>query len=355
MYLVIMAGGVGKRFWPRSRKYNPKQFLNIVSDDSMLKLTFNRLKKISPTDKIYVVAGKHLREKIHDELEELPEENYISEPSGKSTTPCIGLAANLIHKRDPNAVIGIFPSDHLIRDLARFEECVEKGRQAALNNNALVTFGIRPTRPATGYGYIQYNQSDKIEEGVYKVKTFAEKPDKNTAQKFLEHGNFLWNSGMFIWQAETILKEIDQHLPDLGHSLKKLYPEIGKPDYQEKLEEEWGTIRKESIDYGVMEKAKKVYVVKSNFTWNDVGSWDAVYELEEKDENDNVLKGENVKAVDTNGCYIYSDGQLISTIGVKDLVIVQEENATIVAKRGETEKVKKLVNRLRCENRDEYL
>lgn len=355
MYLVIMAGGVGKRFWPRSRKHNPKQFLNIVSDDSMLKLTFDRLKKISPTDKIYVVAGEHLREKIHNELKELPEENYISEPSGKSTAPCIGLAANLIHKRDPDAVIGIFPADHLIRDLARFEECVEKGRQAALNNNALVTFGIRPTRPATGYGYIQYNQSDKIEEGVYKVKTFAEKPDINTAQKFLEHGNFLWNSGMFIWQAETILKEIGQHLPDLGHSLKKLYPEIGKPDYQEKLEEEWGTIRKESIDYGVMEKAKKVYVVKSNFTWNDVGSWDAVYELEAKDENKNVLKGENVKAVDTESCYIYSDGQLISTIGVKDLVIVQEENATIIAKRGETEKVKKLVNRLRCENRDEYL
>lgn len=355
MYLVIMAGGVGKRFWPRSRKNNPKQFLNIVSDKSMLKLTFNRLQKISSTDKIFVVAGEHLKEKIYNELDELPKRNYISEPSGKSTAPCIGLAAAAIKKREPEAVIGIFPADHLIKDDEKFKQCVKIGEEAARQNDALVTFGIEPTRPATGYGYIQYNKSDVIEKGIHKVKTFAEKPDKDTAEKFLEHGNFLWNSGMFIWKADTILKKIEKHLPDLGHSLNKIYAALDQHDYPEKLKQEWSTIRSQSIDYGVMEKAENVYVVQSEFSWNDVGSWDAVYELEKKDDNRNVIKGENIKSLETEGCYIYSDGSLISTIGVKDLVIVKENDAIIITKRGKTEKIKKLVNRLKCEGKEEYL
>jgi mannose-1-phosphate guanylyltransferase len=355
MYLVIMAGGVGKRFWPRSRKDNPKQFLNIVSDKSMLKLTFNRLKKISSTDKIFVVAGENLREKIYNELEELPEGNYISEPSGKSTAPCIGLAAAVIKKRDPEAVIGIFPADHLIKNDQKFIQCVETGEKAARQNEALVTFGIEPTRPATGYGYIQYTESDVIEKGVHKVKTFAEKPDKDTAKKFLEHGNFLWNSGMFIWKADIILEKIEKYLPDLGHSLNKIYAALDQQNYPEKLQQEWSTIRSQSIDYGVMEKADNVYVVQSEFSWNDVGSWDVVYELEVKDKNGNVIKGENIKSLETEGCYIHSDGALISTIGVKDLIIVQEKDAILIAKKGKTETIKKLVNRLKCEGKEEYL
>ncbi|MCF7885605.1 MAG: NTP transferase domain-containing protein [Candidatus Marinimicrobia bacterium] len=355
MYLVILAGGVGKRFWPRSRRNNPKQFLNIASDQSMLKLTYNRLKHISSAEKIFVVARESLREKIQAELTELPLENYISEPSGKSTAPCIGLAAAIIQDRDPDATIGVFPADHLIQDVEKFDECVRCGEKLTEEHDALVTFGIEPTKPATGYGYIQYNESEKINNDSYKVKTFAEKPDKKTAKKFLEYGNFLWNSGMFIWKANTILQAIDQHLPDLGHSLKKISDKIGTPDFKQTLQQEWGTIRKESIDYGVMEKADNVYVVQSDFRWSDVGSWDAVYEIEKKDENNNVIKGDNIKTLETEGCYIYSSGNLISTIGLEDIVVVQEKNATVIARRGETEKIKKLVNRLKCEDKEEYL
>lgn len=355
MHLVIMAGGVGKRFWPRSRKNNPKQFLNITSDQSMLRLTYERLKRISPADKIYVVAGEYLKKKICKELKDLPEANYISEPSGKSTAPCIGLAASIIKKRDPEALMGVFPADHLIKDFNKFKNCIESGKRVAKEHEALVTFGIEPTRPATGYGYIQFNRSQNLNGNVYKIKTFAEKPDKDTAKRFLDHGNFLWNSGMFLWQAETILQAIDRHLPEIGHSLKKISKSIGKPTYQKVLQDEWSTIRGKSIDYGVMEKADNVYVVESDFTWNDVGSWDVVYKLAEKDKMGNVVKGENIKTLDTEGSYIYSDGNLIATIGVEDLIIVQEKNATIIAKRGQTEKIKKLVNRLKCDGKEEYL
>ena len=346
MYAVIMAGGVGKRFWPRSRKDRPKQLLDIVSDQSMLRLTYERMKKLTEERKIFVVAGQNLAEQIFYELPELPERNLIAEPSGKNTAPCIGLAAISIIQKDPNAVIGVFPADHLIMDTKAFKKAVDNGVQLARDHVALITFGIIPTRPATGYGYIQYSKNDVVyKDSIYKVKTFAEKPNPATAKRFLDSGEFLWNSGMFIWKAENILNAIKLFLPEMHESLQNIGEAVDTSKYQSVLKKQWATIHSDSIDYGVMEKAKNVYVVRGSFDWSDVGSWDAVYEIKKKDKNGNVIIGE-VVSIDTKNSYIYSRKNLISTIGVKNLIIIQSKNSTLIVNRNDTERVKDLVDML---------
>jgi len=344
MYAVIIAGGVGKRFWPRSCKDRPKQLLDIISDQSMLRLTYERMKKITEEKKIYIVAGQNLAEQIFHELPELPERNLIAEPSGKNTAPCIGLTAATIIQKDPNAVMGVFPADHLIMNTRAFKKAVNQGVQFARDHVALITFGINPNRPATGYGYIQFSKKDVVyKDSIYKVKTFAEKPNLATAQRFLDSGEFLWNSGMFIWKAENILNAMKIFLPEMHESLQNIGSAVGTSHYQKVLKKQWATIHSDSIDYGVMEKAKNVYVVRGSFGWSDVGSWDAVYEIKKKDKNGNVIIGK-VVPIDTQNSYIYSRKNLISTIGVKDLIIIQSKNSTLIVNRNDTERVKDLVD-----------
>lgn len=355
MYCLIMAGGVGKRFWPRSRKNYPKQLLDIVSEKSMLRLTYDRLLKITEKEKIYIVAGENLKNVTLDDLGDFPKENYIVEPSGKNTAPCIALAAAIIMKKDPEAVMGVFPADHLIENAASFEETVKTGEKVAKTHSGLVTFGITPTRPATGYGYIQYDRKlPLLENSAFKVKTFAEKPNLNTARRFLESGEFLWNSGMFIWKVKDILHSINIHLPDTYDSINNIKEAVGTENYHRVLRDEWSTILGASIDYGVMEKANNVYVVKSDFVWSDVGSWDAVYELGEKDEHGNVNTG-NVLNIESSNCLISANKRLVSTIGVEDLIIVETKDAILVTKRGESERIKELVDTLKRNDMNEFL
>lgn len=355
MYAVIMAGGVGKRFWPRSRRNRPKQLLDIVSQKTMLRLTYERMKKVIEEKKIYIVAGQALCRAIMEELPELPEKNYIVEPSGKNTAPCIGLAAITIINKDPNAVIGVFPADHLIDNVRGFKKAVSEGVQFARDHVALVTFGIAPTHPSTGYGYIQYNKKAAMARNrIYKVKTFAEKPNLDTAKRFLDTGEFLWNSGMFIWKAENILNAIKIFLPELHESLLAISEALESAKYSNVLKKQWATIHSESIDYGVMEKAKNVFVVKGNFDWSDVGSWDAVYSIMDKDKQGNVIVGK-AEAINTRNSYIYSSKKLIATIGVKDLIVIHSNNAILIVHRNESERVKDLVERLERKDRDEYI
>jgi len=350
-----MAGGIGKRFWPRSRKNFPKQLLNIVDEKSMLKLTYDRLMKITDKEKIYIVAGENLKQVMLADLKDFPEENYIVEPNGKNTAPCIALAAAIIMKKDPDAAMGVFPADHLIENFESFKEAVNVGEKVARQHTGLVTFGITPTRPATGYGYIQYDTKlPLLKNSAYKVKTFAEKPNQETAKRFLETGEFLWNSGMFIWMAKDILKSIKIHLPDLYESVINIQQAVGTDNYTKVLRKEWSTILGSSIDYGVMEKANNVYAVKSDFVWSDVGSWDAVYDLEKKDSQGNVIRGE-VISKETKNCLISANKRLISTIGVEDLIIVETKDAILVAKRGESEKIKDLVDTLKRNDHNDYL
>ncbi|MBO8130382.1 MAG: mannose-1-phosphate guanylyltransferase [Candidatus Marinimicrobia bacterium] len=355
MYVVILAGGAGKRFWPLSRRENPKQFLDIIEKNrSMLRLTYDRLKNITGIENIYLVAGSQFFEKTLDDLPEFPQENYIMEPSGKNTAPCIGLAAIHLMKKDPEAVMGVFPADHHILNTDEFIETVKLGENIAREKNGLVTFGINPTKPATGYGYIQIDKRNEfIKNKVYKVKTFAEKPNLETAVKFLETREFLWNSGMFVWKVSVIMNALRVYMPELYESLMRIHDAIDKPRYEHVLKTEWALIHPESIDYGVMEKAGNVFVVKSDFFWSDVGSWDSVYELSKKDESGNVASDKFVE-IDTEGCLI-SSKKLVATVGVKDLIIIQSGDAVLIAKRGESEKVKQIVEKLEKMGLNKYL
>jgi len=346
MYSVIIAGGIGKRFWPRSRRERPKQLLDVIGDTTMLQMTCERLKAVSEEKKIYIITSQNMKENILKVLKGFPEKNVICEPIGKNTGPAIGLAATMIVSKDPDAVIGVFPADHYISNIPEFKKSIETGFRFARDHTALVTFGIRPNRAATGYGYIQYDKNVKVVEGsVYKVKTFAEKPNLSTAQRFLESGEFFWNSGMFIWKGVNILNAIKHFIPELYSCLQAIGKFVDTPMFDATLKHHWAMIQSISIDYGIMEKAKNVYVVSGNFAWSDVGSWDAVYDLKTKDKNGNVFIGD-VATLDTKHCYFYSRKHLIAAIGVSDLIVVQSRDSILIVRRGDSERVKELVEML---------
>jgi len=251
--------------------------------------------------------------------------------------------------------MGVFPADHLIHDHEGFHRSVEKGITIARDHVSLVTFGIQPSFPATGYGYIQIDKSAAVcGDVVYRVKTFAEKPNVQTAQRFLASGEFLWNSGMFVWKTENILNAIKFHMPELHESLQAITAAINTPNYKSVLKQQWATIHSNSIDYGIMEKSKNVYVVKSEFDWSDVGSWKAVYDMKEKTPRGNVIEG-NIEILDVENCYIHSKKHLVAAIGVKDLIIVQSKGATLIVHKNESERVKEIVDQLRYGEKEDYL
>ncbi len=353
-YAVIMAGGVGKRFWPQSRRATPKQLLNIAGDESMLRMTVDRLKQVTAADHILIITNSDQETGIRTEIPELPEENILIEPEGKNTAPAIGLAAILVQHRDPDAVMGVFPADHYIEDGKKFTSYIKQGIGVAESMSGLVTFGIIPTRPATGYGYIQYHERTNPDEPVFAVKAFAEKPDEVTAKLFLKSGDFLWNSGMFVWRVDVILQSFQEFLPEIWDSLKNIQGAIGKPVWDAVLTVEWATLRSISIDYGVMEKARNVFVVKVDYRWNDVGSWDAVHEMQAKDEKGNVSKGDVLYHKSANNL-VYADGKTVAMVGVNDLVVIDTKDALLIIPRGDTEQVKELVDSFEKEKRDSLL
>ena len=355
MYSVIMAGGVGKRFWPRSRKNRPKQLLNIVDDSSMLRLTVDRLHRKSDYSQIFIVTNEMQADAIREEIPELPEENLLLEPAGKNTAPAIALAAIHILSLDPDAVMGVFPADHLIMKEEQFFNDLDKAVEAVNSKNSLVTFGIEPTRPETGYGYIQFDTKKMlVEDKVYKVKTFAEKPNLNTARRFLDSGDFLWNSGMFVWKAKTILQQMKAHMPELYDSVVRIQEVLDTDNYQRVLEREWRTLRSESIDYGIMEKAGNVYVVRGEFFWSDLGSWASVYDISEKDKQENVIDGEAMM-VESTGNFIYSPDRFVAAVGLDDMIVINSNDVTLIVERKKAEEVKKLVDALEKNELNEFL
>ncbi|MCF6238767.1 MAG: mannose-1-phosphate guanylyltransferase [Candidatus Marinimicrobia bacterium] len=353
-YAVIMAGGVGKRFWPQSRRATPKQLLNIAGAGSMLRMTVDRLKKVTETDNILIITNSEQEKGIRTEIPELPEDNILIEPDGKNTAPCIGLAAIIIQERDQDAVMGVFPADHYIQDTDTFVEYLRQGIRTARDMKGLVTFGVIPTRPATGYGYIQYHERTSPDEPIYAVKAFAEKPDLTTARLFLKSGDFLWNSGMFVWQVDVILKSFQEFLPEIWDSLDNIRGAIGKPVWGSVLTVEWATLRSISIDYGVMEKARNVFVLKVDYSWNDVGSWDAVHEMRDKDDSGNVTEGDVIYQNAHNNL-VYAKGKTVAMVGVDNLVVIDTADALLIIPRGDTEQVKELVGNFEKEKRASLL
>jgi mannose-1-phosphate guanylyltransferase len=307
LYAVIMAGGVGSRFWPRSRERTPKQVLEIVGSGTMIQNTVKRIESLVPIENVCIVTNRLQKELIAKQLPKIPDENILVEPVGRNTAPCIGLAAQWVFHKDPHAVMVVLPADHIIQNEKEFLIVLRRAIRAAEENEALVTIGIKPTHPETGFGYIQFDDSDdqniNVSEGIYRVKTFAEKPNIETAEKFLKSGDFVWNSGMFIWRASVILDEIERLLPELDVQLKKIASTVGTPQFNHAIEVAYGVLRGVSIDYGVMEKAKNVYVAKGDFGWSDVGSWDEVIRLTPVNGDGNTMRG-NVIVKDAISNYI---------------------------------------------------
>jgi mannose-1-phosphate guanylyltransferase len=353
VYAVIMAGGVGSRFWPSSKERTPKQLLKIFGEKTMIQDTIERLEGIVEFENIFIVTNKVQKPEILKLLPDLPSENIIEEPFGRNTAACIGLSAVILKSKSPDAVMITLPADHLIRDINSFQKTIKDAIDFAYESKGLVTIGITPTRPETGYGYIQIDERE-VKKNIYKVYTFAEKPNYATAVRFLESGDFSWNSGMFIWRVDTILEEMRIHLPDLYEGLVKIEKDISSPDFEKTLVNVYGLLRNISIDYGIMEKTNRVYLTKGNFIWSDVGSWEEVYQLSDKDDDGNAVKG-NAFTDMTIDTLIYSPNKFTAAIGVENLIIVNTDDAVLVCRRDHSQEVRKVVDHLKINKLTEHL
>ncbi|ABC77001.1 mannose-1-phosphate guanylyltransferase [Syntrophus aciditrophicus] len=356
MYAVIMAGGKGARFWPRSREHKPKHLLDITGTRTIIQETVSRISSLIPPDRTLIITGAAHADELRRQLPEIPAENILVEPVGRNTAPCIGLAAIHIRRRAGDAVMAVLPSDHVIADDRVFLDTLAAAAEAAEREDALVTIGIKPTGPETGYGYIERGNPVGQIGGklIYGVWSIREKPPLEQAMSFVEAGTFYWNSGMFIWKTSTILQAIETHLPDLHAGLLRLEAALGTEQYEVVLRDTYEETRSISIDYGVMEKADKVLVIPGNFAWSDVGSWDALWEFLEKDFAGNACRGE-VIAVESADSLVYSPKKLVALVGVRDLIVVETDDALLICRRGDSQKVKSIVDILEEKNLKNYL
>ena len=351
-YGVIMAGGGGTRFWPLSRQATPKQLLNLSGKDLMVNEAIGRLSKTASKDDIFIVTNEAQVAKMLKATKGRVKRNHIlSEPSARNTAACVGYAAMEILKKYGDGIMVITPSDAYIKNEAEFTRVLGVAVKAAEEKDALVTVGITPTFAATGYGYIKFQKSG---EEVLKVLEFKEKPDEATAKKYVESGEYAWNSGMFIWKASTILKNFEKFLPSIYADLQKIGEAMKTDDEFNVIGEVYPKIESISIDYGIMEKSCDVYVVPGEFGWNDVGSFDMMGVLHEADENGNIKIGDQIN-VDTKNCITYSSGRLIATIGLENVVVVETEDAVLVCDKSKVQDVKKVVEQLKRDRRAELL
>jgi mannose-1-phosphate guanylyltransferase len=353
LFAVIMAGGVGSRFWPRSKEKSPKQLLRIFGENTMIQDTVERLKGLVDDENIFIITNKVQKPEIVVQLKNIPVENIIEEPFGRNTAACIGLASIIIEKKDKDAVTLILPADHIIKDKNIFHTTLKNAAKFAFESKGLVTIGIPPTRPETGYGYIQIDDKS-ISDNIFQVLSFAEKPNYATAVRFIESGDFMWNSGMFIWRADAILHEIKNYLPDLYEGLETVRKDLGNSEYEKTLFNVYGILRSISIDYGIMEKSKHVFLIKGEFSWSDVGSWEEVYQLSEKNNEGNALKG-NIYSDRTIDSYIYSPDKFTAVIGVESLIIINTEDALLICRRDNCQDVKKIVDHLKINKMSEHI
>lgn len=358
MYIVILAGGSGTRFWPLSRKKSPKQLMSVFGGKSMLQRTVERVLPLRPK-RILVVTNALQAEETGRQLEYLHDVpiDIIAEPVGRNTAPAIGLAASIIAYHDPDGVMAVLPADHYIVNEEGFAQVLMQGKETALNGY-LVTLGITPTRPETGYGYIEA-ESELRGGGPYPVKRFVEKPNREKALEFLAAGNFYWNSGMFVWQACTILDKINECMPQLAASLAKLVFSDNiwaLNDLKPQIESIYGEIGGESIDFGVMEKADNVQVIPADFGWSDVGSWSAIPEVVDADASGHVvINARDLVSVDAADCLVYGDNRLVALVGVNDLIVVNTADAMLVCAKERAQDVKKVVEELERRGMTEYL
>ncbi|MGN0665650.1 MAG: mannose-1-phosphate guanylyltransferase [Huintestinicola sp.] len=352
---VIMAGGRGERFWPRSRNDRPKQFLALTSDgETMIQKTVARLKNLVAPEDVFIVTNKRYEGLVKEQLSNVPEENILLEPAARNTAPCIGFAAAVIRKKYEDAIMLVLPSDHLIKFNQMYLDTLKTAISVAEKGSNLVTIGITPTYPETGYGYIHFDSSADNTPGVYNVKRFVEKPNIELAKEYFNSGEYLWNSGMFVWKASSIDENLRKFLPEMNEGMDRLYESAGTESFASVLEEVFPAFRSESIDFGVMEKATDVYTIPGNFGWDDVGSWLALERINRTNEYGNMIQGD-VISIDTSNSIVCGGKKLIATVGVENLVIVDTDDALLICSKDSTQHVKKVIENLKICNRDELV
>lgn len=354
--VLILAGGEGTRFWPLSRINKPKQFLQLLDNQkNMLQQTVERINKLVPLENIFIITNTDYKQKIQEQVKEIKAENIILEPLKRNTAAAIGLSALFIESKYPGSIMIVLPIDHLIKDEVNFIETLKRAIEVASSGEKLVALGIKPTYPETGYGYIHIGQIDQnFACQVFKVKRFIEKPDRAKARMFIETGNYFWNSGIFIWQNQVILESIKKNLPKLYVALQT----IKRVMYTDRLEkvilEEFKGLTAVSIDYGILEKADNVYVLPGDFAWSDLGNLLALKYIKEQDEMGNIIIGKHL-GIDTEKSIIYNQDKLITTIGLKDMIIINTEDVILICDKKRAQKVKKIREKLKNYGLTEYL
>jgi mannose-1-phosphate guanylyltransferase len=353
-YPVILAGGRGTRFWPLSRKRCAKQLLPLDGKQTMIQQTLQRLLPLAPVKRVWVITNSDLRNAIARQLPRLAKPQILAEPIGRNTAPAVGLAAFLLLRTDPAAVIGMFPSDHVIGDDQSYRKTIERGAEIAARGENIVVLGIRPTRPETGYGYIEAGADS--DTGALRVRRFTEKPDAARAQQFLAAGNYYWNSGMFLWSARTLANALREHLPNTASVLEKIAATFGTRKFESTFRKLYSKCDNISVDYALLEprsakgeNASNIYCLPADFGWNDLGSWTALHEhrtAKERSANANVLVNDGSFILDATGNYVHAPGKFVAAVGVRDLVIVETDDALLITTRDRAQDVGKVVKYL---------
>ncbi len=350
-----MAGGKGERFWPRSRSRHPKQFFSLTGDGiTMIQHTVRRLLPLVAEEDIYIVTNENYVSLVEEQLPGIPRENILAEPMAKNTAPCVGLAAAVIRQKYEDAVMLVLPSDHLIKFNEMYIDILRQAIRVAEEGKNLVTIGITPTYPETGYGYIHFGRDDCQRPGVYKVNRFVEKPDSKTAKEYLSSGQYLWNSGMFVWKLSTILDNFQALLPEIYQKLGEIGKAYKSPDFAQTLRECFAAFPSESIDYGIMERAKNIYTIPGNFGWDDVGSWLALERIHQTNELGNAVQGDAI-TIKTTDCIVCGGKRLIAMVGMENTIVVDTDDALLICSKDSTQDVKKVIENLKICNRDELL
>ncbi len=355
-YVVILAGGIGSRFWPESRQRLPKQFLDLLGTGrSLLQHTISRFENICPKENIYVITHSSYTELVKSQLPQLPIENIVSEPARKNTAPAAAYMAYKIYKLNPEANIIISPADHLILDENTFRTNAFQALDFVARNCALLTLGIKPTRADTGYGYIQFD-SEQVSPSIHRVKTFTEKPNLDLARTFLKSGDFIWNSGIFVWNVETFIQALKKHLPETNDVFALAEPILNTPKEVTAMEHIYMQCTSVSIDYGIMEKAQNVYVLPSHFGWSDLGTWESIYDYSDKDYLGNSVYGENVMVIDASNCMIKAPNEkLVVVQGLEEFIVVDTPDALLICERSREQQIKEYVSEVKRQTGEKYL
>lgn len=356
IYVAIMAGGIGSRFWPESRIEKPKQFLDILNTgETLLQTTYQRFTKIVAKDNIYIVTNEDYTDLVHEQLPEVLPGNILAEPVRRNTAPCIAYVSHKVASINPDAQLIVAPSDHLILNEQRFLDYIIRAVEHTRANPHLVTLGIQPTRPDTGYGYIQFTDEESA-ENIFKVKTFTEKPNIDLAITFLRSGEFLWNSGIFIWEVSTILKAFDVHLQEMHQAFWQARKFFGKPEEQAAIEKAYSLCTNISIDYGILEKADNVYVIPASFGWSDLGTWASLWNNYNRDYWGNAVKGKKVMIYDSKDCMVMApDDKLVILQGLDDYIVIDQKDVLLICKKEHEQEIKNITADIKRRMGDRFL